>query len=283
MAGEIQYSQNFDQAAPIIQDFVPERMIKVFPYELVAADKSKAFMEQNGVSIAAISQLELDTADEVLEQEADGSKYFQMFAAITSSGKLDLSTQTSVYGQELKEEDEFTGLSNYFYEGELSDIQLGGGRLLPAVFTIGIPFDKDKFEAGEQAMFIASSIVEAQEGQAQFANEEINPEGLYEYSLINMTAIEAQFTNSRIFFSKVLGDHLLTSEKKLLPKTKLADGSEVPGISIELKTDSLISRIDGKGTVENIDSDIDLKVTEELTVLKATPIDIQDKLTMFMD
>ncbi len=112
MNEKINYGLNVDNMVPKLDDLLPERMIKVYPYEFVNASKSKSFIQQNSVSVASISQSNLDTNNELLLIDDDGNRYFEMVAAITSEGKLDLSSATSVFGQELKEEDTFTGLSN---------------------------------------------------------------------------------------------------------------------------------------------------------------------------
>lgn len=109
---EINYGLNTDNPVTKIADLVPERLIKVYPYEFINADNSKSFIQENSVSIAAVSQDNLDTNNELLLTDDDGYKYFEMFAAITSEGQLDISSATSVFGQELKEEDSFTGISN---------------------------------------------------------------------------------------------------------------------------------------------------------------------------
>lgn len=112
MSGNINKSAFNDIAAPILGDKIPEREIKVYPYEFINANKEEAFIMQNTVSLASISQDNLDTADEFLFTDDDNKKYFKMFGAPTSEAKLDVSTATSVYGQELKEEDSFSAISN---------------------------------------------------------------------------------------------------------------------------------------------------------------------------
>ncbi len=101
-----------DVPATKIKDVMPERMIKVYPYEFINASKSETFIQANTVTIASISQANLDIADETLQTDSTGAKYFEVFAAITSNGKLDFSSATATIGQELKEEDSFSCLSN---------------------------------------------------------------------------------------------------------------------------------------------------------------------------
>ncbi len=101
-----------DIAVGLIEDIIPERLIRVYPYELVQTDKSKTFLQANSVSIAAISQDKLDTKDDLLKTDSDGIRYFEMLAGTASEGKLDVTSATSVLGKELKEEDTFTCLSN---------------------------------------------------------------------------------------------------------------------------------------------------------------------------
>lgn len=109
---EIKYSPVYDIKVPILDDYVPEGMLKIYPYELVNTDKSKAFMMQNAVSVAIVSQANLDTTNEILKVDDNGNKYFEVYTDISSDTIMDITSSTSVFGQELKEEDSFMMLSN---------------------------------------------------------------------------------------------------------------------------------------------------------------------------
>ncbi len=277
-----------DIAASLIEDFIPERLIKVYPYEFVNADKSKAFVQGNTVSVAAISQSNLDDTEHLLTDD-EGYKYFEILPSISTEARLDASSATSVFGQELKEEDTFSATSNFYYQSKFNLLQSGMGNLLPALFVIGEPFNRTKYTRGEQAVFIPTTMMESKD---PINDSYLNPEGLYEFTLINLTAIEASFTNARVLLTShkdIFTNPIVTLEEDFTYETNLGTtiskkkGDAVPGIQVRLEADSLVNRIIAKGKVDGVRTDIDLASSNKIIPFKFTPVLTQDKLTMFAD
>lgn len=93
-------------------------------------------------------------------------------------------------------------------------IQQGKERILPVVCSIGKPFNKDDYESGIQSMYLVTNIIEGMGQDENYEINNINNEKLYQFDLINITVVEAQFNNTRIYFSKNLGDHLVNNNYK---------------------------------------------------------------------
>ena len=182
---------------------------------------------------------------------------------------LDLSTSINSYGLELKEEDTFIGIANYWYESEIDKIKLGKFNFIPAVFFIGEPYNKDKYEKGEQPAYIPQMMIEAKEGDAKNLID-IDPEGLYEFTLVNIATIEKSFTNSKIILNENL--NILNN---------IVNTENIPGITLEVDNETLIGNIKMKGrlkkTYPNNETivtgdgiDINLISAKPLTPFKAT-------------
>lgn len=56
MADTIDFNALTDVPADIITDVIPEKIIKVYPYELSHANAKRPFIKQNATSIALITQ-----------------------------------------------------------------------------------------------------------------------------------------------------------------------------------------------------------------------------------
>lgn len=256
------YSQNYDIAPVLLRDEMPENMIKVYPYQLVDANKSKAFMEDGAVSLAAISQTPLDKSN--LLKDDNGAYYFEMYMAITANTVLDISS-TSTEGQELKEEQTFQGVANYFVENQNEKLQMGDFKFLPFIFSIGKPFNESEYEQEKLPVFIASSIIEAKPAFSQ-AGVDIDPQGEFLINFVNITNVESSFKTSRVLF---------------YGKDKDLDLSN--GIKISVENTSLLNRITAKGLIGNSTTDVDFTINDNLIPLKSTPVGTDSKLTMFMD
>lgn len=110
MDDKILNSQNEDIDVLPIEDIIPENLIRVYPYELSNIKKGRAFLKNNSLTFAYISQTGFDK--ENLIEDENGEYYFEMLAAITKNGVLDVTSHTSVFGRQLQNEISFTGLSN---------------------------------------------------------------------------------------------------------------------------------------------------------------------------
>lgn len=241
MEDKIKNSEFVDVPAKVLDDVAPEQLIKVYPYQMVNADKSNAFIQDNTVSIVAISQ-EAFRGEDVFHQlaaDTDGNLFFELLASVTVEGKLDITTATSTVGLELKYEHSFTGITDQYYDHRNEKA---------IMFTIGEPFDEAKYEKGEIGVFIANTIIPAQEftvgSVIEVMQEDINQETLTEISFINMTSLEAQFTNARLLFTKNIN---------LSKNVSTFDGNK--GITMGIENGTLIGSIKAKGEVKELDKD----------------------------
>lgn len=275
---KILYDDQFDVTGTMLEDMVPSSLIKVYPYELVNSKDGDAFVMDNAVSIASISQANIDVSKLKLDS-VSGKYYFEVFAAITKTGVLDFARVTSTFGQEFKEESSFSALTNWFPDNFIKEGKLGDTNFTPSVYSIDIPFDRVEYEKGNQSIFIASNINEAKESLDDSDNM-IDSEGYTELQLINISTIEAQFTNSRIFFT----ESIVTLNNPQVDLSAAKDGSDMkPGFTLGVGTTSLINKISARGIINGIDESIDLKTDIKLPWLKGTPVDNNDEVSIFMD
>lgn len=168
------------------------------------------------------------------------------------------------------------------------NIQIGNLRFMPALFVIGEPYDRQKYENGEQAVFLPTVMIEGLEGRK--GKFEINPEGLYEFNLSNLTTVENQFDNVRIIpienLSNATPEVVLTDDVTydyFGQTKKITKGATVPGIKLNFDNFALLNKISARGLVNGVEGDIDLTAVDEIIPFKMTPTSIQDKITMFVD
>lgn len=289
---EQKYAPSLDAQAPDIDSVGLERVIKVYPYALPNAEKSRAFIQGNSITIAAITQNVLEKSSLISEITPKDEEvfYFEAVPDVVINTILDDETTTSTYGKHLIEEPQFSMFSNFFPETLEDKIQLGANsnvEIFPMVFTIGAPYDRDKYEAGKQHIYISTNIVEAlaDATSGNYINYLRDKKGAYSFDMINLTNIEQQYTDVEILFDE-------DPDFNLNP-TIFSDNN-VSGITIGFERNTLIGGIKGKGRVveqvgglrevnsEDIDFYIDNK-DAHLFPIKMSPISTQDKLTMNID
>lgn len=278
MGNEIKYAPSYDAKAPVIKDIVgSSKMIRVYPYELPNTNKSLSFIRNNTDTIAFITQAQL--TNEMLEVDENNNKYFEMLAAVTSNGVLDLSLELVGLASQLKQEDVFNALANYYYQTEMENIQIGKLSFMPAIFTIGKPFDKDEYEQGEQPVFMCPSMIAAKESSTAKDVRIVDAEGLYDFTLVNVTSIEAQATNARLFFTRY----------NTYANAWINSAGEA-GFDVQLDNHMLLNYIKAKGVGEEVVrnksrpffDDVDL-TTQSMTPFKFTPVYNNEKYTFFAD
>lgn len=176
-----------------ISDFGEEKLLKIYPYVLEDAHSSKSFIKQNATSIAYITQ---NFETDQLQEDREGYFYFEMLADAEITTKLDIANHTSVYGQELKEEAEFNGISNYFPKSIEQQLNVNGNLLEPFVFVVGQPYDLDKYMKDDLPVFISTKIVEAKEADM----DALDSEGQYSLDLVNIKVIESTLDGASVIF-----------------------------------------------------------------------------------
>ena len=269
-----------DVQAPILDDIAPEQLIKIYPYEMYNASKSRAFVQQNTISLVSISQQIYiqDINNHDLDQDDNGDLFFKLLPSTLIEGKLDIASTTSISGQELKYEKSFDGVTDQFYYYNNEN---------PIAFVVGEAFNKEKYEKDEQTVFIAQTINPANQFISEAFKEfdDINLGTLSQISFMNIKTIEAKYKNSRILF---------TTNRDLNKNITSFDGDT--GLSLGIKNNMLIPTggIQAKGQLTEFDSagneigtefgDINLQSKEKWAPFKFTPTGVKNnKLTMFAD
>lgn len=263
MSNELKYSPNIDVRVNNLADIMPEGLLKVYPYRLINHNKDKAFLKPNTVTIAQISQLPYisndgDTVFHNMQMDESGNLYFELLAASTITGQLDVSIATSTMAKTIKYEKTFIGLTNQFFDHASEQ---------PVFFTIGEPYNYEKYVNDELAVYAAAEIIPSETSQIagiEQTGASLDDETLTEISFARVEVLEAQYVNTKIVFRNE--SHIDFSK-----------------ISIELENTSLLNRITAIGSVDGSEGDIDFKIDGRLTPFKGTAVSTNENTTLFYD
>lgn len=272
---DIRESQKVQGTSTTADNVMEGNFTRVYPYRMVNADKEKAFIKPNAVSIITISnnESEFDEKDTKLFTDENGNVYFNLVATVDVDGGLFSTTSTSTLDQQYKEIPQFTGITNMWEETNAEK---------PAVFFINKPYDKDEFESGKQIAYIAPSLQFSAPEVYDELNVMVDEETMHkwaEISFIDIATLEDQYTNSKIMLVE-----------NLLNNNTIDDGTgnKVSGIEVEFESHSLINFIKAKGTTTAADGtkikdNIDFNINQTLMPIKATPVSTNQNLSVYMD
>lgn len=271
------YSPNMDQTTYQLNEIAQEDLVKIYPYELSKTDDSRAFIQELTTSIAFITQdnFNINTTKHSLKIDDNGNYYFEVLTDEVQQTLLDESAK-STYSKELKVEPTMTLTSNQFYDAD---------SFKPMIAVIGSPIkllngisDKDVFVISTSS---SSNIFDTEEFEKELKYGSTQNE-LFEFNLIHINSIEAQYNNSKVLF---------TTHENINKDVSSFDGQK--GISLGIENQTLISTIKVKGIVDELDSngdvvnseygDIDLITKSGMVPFKFTPTSVDDKLTMYAD
>lgn len=263
MSNELKYSPNLDVKVNNLADIMPEGLLKVYPYRLINHNKGKAFLKPNTVTIAQISQSPylLNSGDTVfhnMQEDEKGNLYFELLAASTITGQLDVSVATSTMAKTIKYEKTFIGLTNQFFDHASEQ---------PVFFTFGEPYDYEKYVKDELAVYAAAEIIPSETSQIAGIEQtgmSLDDETLTEISFARVEVLEAQYVNTKIIFRNE--SHIDFSK-----------------ISVELENTSLLNRITAIGSVDGSEVDINFKIDGKLTPFKGTAVSTNENTTLFYD
>lgn len=268
---------DIDQAN--IEEWVPDKLIKVYPYEMVNTSKGKAFIQNNSVSIIAISQDNLEGSEfHNLKVGEFGDLYFEMFASVVGDMVLTNNLATSTFGQELRVESSFSAISNQFINSD---------KFKPMMVTVGAKYDDKEYRAGRQIAYFIHSIQSAGNQldlalETEITKHNLNKDVIVQFNLDPLSIITSNYNSVEILF---------TTNTKFNHNVETHIGET--GISIGFESGTLIHSLTGKGYVKEYDGsgdlsfsgfgDVDFISEQPFAPFKFTPTSVKDKLTMFAD
>lgn len=288
-------SANMDVAGLDLEDYLPEALIKVFPYRAIYGEKNRDIIAANGVTIIRLAQVGVDDFLN-LEYTTKGDRFMYAFAAVTNNTTITASSGLTTFSQELRKVKQFELItSNYFDQIEEK----------PDFFTIGHPFDFEEYKSGNQQVYYASKLTPTYPEVAQ----ELMDEGVViddvsriaTATLTNVTELTSGY-KSKIYFVK---DKTISD----VPINEIGES----GITLEVDNNILISSIKGKGYIQPIETDgteigdpvydeinfnvFNREITRtaggftysdkerhpQMMPMKISPISVQDKIQIYND
>lgn len=277
---EIEFSNiNERSQNQYLMDYVPDQMIKVYPYRASKANKNKPFIQTLTASIIRLTQNVEDYSN--LQTDDKGNKFVEMFAAWDEQTKVTVTSGAETFQQDIRKLRTYTALFNNFFT--MDDDK-------PDFFTIGEPFDNAKYKAGTQRMYYGSNFQpSAQElivdliDQGYNVNEETR---LAEITMQDVATLEEQYNKSVLLFTT---DSHLFVNPQITYKSRLENKVVTkPGIRLRTNSYSLINGVKSKGQLD-IDgykqspTDIDYYTENALVSIKMSPDKVTDKVVMYSD
>lgn len=259
----IQNSQHTDISNQLIQDYLPESLLKIYPYRAIYGSREDSFIGTNTTTIARIAQYGVNDFVN-LKEDDNGKKYFEIFSVVDNETKLAISSGTSTIHQEIRKLKTFTAITNDYFDTEDDK---------PDFFTIGEPFDEIKYNNGEQFIYYGTSFSPTlPEVEVELIDQGFDIDDndrISQLILQDVSALEEQFTKSRLLFTEnsLPLDNITNIKLRVLPNMML-DTVKVKGISTDPNSAKELIDIDFKSTSKN------------LSWFNIVPIGTKDKLTI---
>lgn len=260
MARELKYNSYEDLGDDNIMDNVANNTVKIFPYLMVNANKADYFLGDGVTAIVSISQSGIKTLN------SDGS--LDALVNIGNSVNLDSQGAAILLGKKLTTTRTINMQLSKWVSNDIDKVTVGDLTFHPVVFTIGIPLDIAKYDAGEQPVFVMSSFTEALPYDDFEENDRaLDNNGIYNISAINSTVLENNFKYAKIKYYLGNIDTNLGADPLILT----------------MPNTGLIGRVTAKGEISNIKTDISFETNSKLFPIKLTPVDINQFVTVSAD
>lgn len=273
---DIKESRELQGQATTADNIMAENFTRVYPYKMINANHVNEFLKPNTVSIVSISNRNSWDFNGELYEDEKGHAFLNLVASVDINGMLISSTTTSTDKKDYKEIKQFTGITN-MWDDSLSDV--------PCVFFINEPYNRAKFESGEQIAYLAPSVIKSAPEVFDELNVMVGEETINNWSevtFIDLNSFEEQYNNAKVIF---------TLNTMFSENVSSFDGNK--GISLGIENHTLIHSIKAKGTITEVDAsgnelyseygDIDLFSKEKWAPFKMTPTSTREKLTMYAD
>lgn len=278
----LEYSAGYDNQHPMMEDYIPESMIKVYPYRAVKNEAKDFILQANQITIIRVTQ---DSVNDFiyLKEDENGNKYFEILAAIDNSTRVALSSVPEEMIKTIRKIKTFTAVTTNYYDTRED---------LPDFFTIDKPFNQSEYKKGKQLVYYGSSFTPSYPEDVQDLVDEylIEDESrIAEIILSDISQLEEQFAKSKIYITTDLS--ILQNPKITFPFTN-ADGRKEwitkPGFRLKTNPYTLINAVKAKGELDFGNflaplSDINFYTHNKLIPFKMSPDKATDKLLMYAD
>ena len=177
---------------PNLDETIPDKLIKIYPYEMINQSKAKNLFEENATSIIYVSQENFSKNENYhkFKKDENGYYYFSALQVKTSNYKLVSSNDLDNFYNKLKNENTFSVLTNTFF-----DISKFEGM----VFSFGEPFNFSFEIKNQKEMFFIQEIKEADvfEWDDSF-KEELQ---LVQFEALSFKNLVVDFNNAKVLFT----------------------------------------------------------------------------------
>lgn len=259
------YSSNADISSYDLADYIPESLIKVYPYRALYGKAGEYILNTGQTTFVRISQNGVDDFIN-LETDETGHKYVNVFSIIDNQTKVSIANTPSKITQTIRKVKSFTAITNDYFDTYDDK---------PDFFTIGEPYNYEKYIKGKQNIYYAQSftptipeVIKELYDDDYDLNEDTSR--ISELSLKDVTELEAQFSKSKLVFldfSPIL-DNIENIKVKVLPNIIL-DSIKLKGYNTE----------DDSNVSEKIDLDY-YSTSDNLAWFQAVPIATKNKLSI---
>lgn len=260
-----------------IEDYVPEELIKVYPYRAVFGTKERPFIDTQSHTIVRIDQQSV-TDFKNLKTDENGNLYTEMFGAWHNDTKLSIASGVSSFQKTVQKLKMFTAVTNDYIDTEDNK---------PDFFTIGLPFNKQKFQDGEIQVYYAPSIKATTQGlKLDLIEDGYNIDDADPMSTImfqNVVMLEEQLDKAGLGFTLDLG----------FGKNAVIQDGDRNGVTMKFQSHTLLHSIKGKGKTVIKDNEgniiqrdygeINFNSKEKICPFKMTPISTKNKVQFFAD
>lgn len=285
----INYSANYDIPSVEIEDFVPENLIKIYPYRAVYGRANRPLIQPNAITYVRISNDSVDDFQH-LKTDENGKKYIEMFYALKEDTKITNSSGIASFEDELRKVKQFSVITNDYIPQDTEK---------PDFFTVGKPFDADYYRAGQQSVYYANDF---QPTYQAVVDDLIDDPSMSAFlmddhsrvataTFLDTTEMTSTTSKSKIIFTEdlSLGNSPLNTEGRAGFTLNINNGALIHSI----KANGVLQHTDALGNVlqnpnnditDNALTTIGLELRNNfMTPVKMTPVNVKDKLEMFSD
>lgn len=285
----VEYSASYDNQHPMMEDYIPESMIRVYPYRGIKNEAKDFSIQPNQITIIRVNQKDVDDFKN-LKKDENGNVYFEIIAAIDNTTKLALDSKPENMVKAIRKLKTFTAITTNYYDTRND---------LPDFFTIDKPFNRQEYKEGNQIVYFGSSFTPAYLEDVQDLADDFLIEDeskLAEIVLADISQLEEQFSKAKIDIiddGTVLYNPTITYFDEDLNKLVTK-----PGIRLRTNPYALINNIRAKGLIEIgkfnennefkglfkvENTDIDFNSYGKFAPIKMSPDKVLDKTVMYAD
>lgn len=280
---ELVYNGTNDIPKTELRDFAGEKMVKLYVYEMINVNKTKAIAAE--ITTSFIKLVNNSDTFKNLPKDDNGNHYIEILCDELLDFRTIYEAGENSFGKKLMSVETYQALSTENVFSNVSSIDMYKMRILPIVATfdpITPSFNGDKkvvpFEGNA---FILSPFEEI--APTEYGQRQIDKNGLYNFTLSDYRIFEQQFSFSKINF--------------YLDNKNVFDQTKARRISINTNKDALlttnfirvyadwINTYNGDNTKNTsiVDSFIVDDPANGLRIYKAIPIAIDGRITMYSE